>query len=93
MRAPLFTQATGAGKGMKALQSRVTHGICDGHQHSRLHVELFNLLPVRMPSSIAGFTASLTSTAAWAVADVARPAMPLARTGLVVSPIRPCKMP
>ena len=41
---------------------------------------------------VAGFTASLTSTAAWAVADVARPAMPLARTGLVVSPIRPCKM-
>jgi hypothetical protein len=32
-----------------------------------------------------------TSTAACAVALVARPAMPLARTGLVVSPIRPCQ--
>lgn len=31
-----------------------------------------------------------TSIAAWAVAEVARPAMALARTGLVVSPIRPC---
>ena len=28
----------------------IPHGICNGHQHSCLHVELFNLFPMRMPS-------------------------------------------
>ena len=49
------------------------------------HTMLLPAIPVT------GSAASLTSTAAWAVAEVASPAMALARTGLVVSPIRPCR--
>ena len=33
----------------------------------------------------------LTSTVAWAVALVAKPARPLASTGFAMKPIKPCK--
>ena len=97
MQAPLVVQATGAGKGIiNSITAREHHMAHAMAMNGPVCMLTFSILfqGCNAPDTyFAGFTASLTSTAAWAVADVARPAIPLARTGLVVSPIRPCKMP
>ena len=96
MLAPLLVQAIGAGKAVNSITARGHHMACATAMIIPACMLRFLICfqACNAPAiHIAEFTASLTSTAAWAVADVARPAIPLARTGLVVSPIRPCKMP